>query len=313
MEKYYGYIYKITNLVNGKIYVGKSSNLESIDTYFGSGKLIKYAIKKYGVSNFKKEILEFCHDSESLDTLEKHYILILESGNTKKGYNLAEGGEGGNTYKYFSEERKKDAYKKMADTIRGRKLPEDWKRKISESNKGKTFSEETKRKMRGKSRGLGVPKSEEHRKKIGESNKGKCLGKIPSEATRLKMSISKKEKNKLDEDLVKNIIHDYTTIQSLSCCDLEKMYHVPRARVRRTLLENGVKLKTNSDIQKNKFAKEKNKKSIKRKLISPNGEEFYSCGNFHELCAKLKVNRQKMYSILNGKIDNWKGWKCINL
>lgn len=45
-------IYKTTNLINGKIYIGFDSH--NNPEYFGSGKLIKMALKKYGTSNFKK-------------------------------------------------------------------------------------------------------------------------------------------------------------------------------------------------------------------------------------------------------------------
>ena len=48
-------IYKITNLINGKIYIGQDSN-DRLD-YFGSGLLIKRAIKKYGKENFNKQII----------------------------------------------------------------------------------------------------------------------------------------------------------------------------------------------------------------------------------------------------------------
>lgn len=49
-------IYKITNTINGKIYIGKQSNRNK--KYMGSGKWIKRAIKKYGRSNFIKEIID---------------------------------------------------------------------------------------------------------------------------------------------------------------------------------------------------------------------------------------------------------------
>jgi hypothetical protein len=54
--KYYT-IYKTTNLINGKIYIGKHETSDLNDTYMGSGKVLMNAIKKYGKDSFKKEIL----------------------------------------------------------------------------------------------------------------------------------------------------------------------------------------------------------------------------------------------------------------
>ena len=61
-------IYKITNLNNGKIYIGQDS--KNRKKYFGSGIHIKSAIKKYGITNFKKEILEICESIEHLNLAE---------------------------------------------------------------------------------------------------------------------------------------------------------------------------------------------------------------------------------------------------
>ena len=70
---YYG-LYKITNLINGKMYIGQhvTSNLD--DGYMGSGKIIKYAIKKYGVENFKKEWIGFYEDLDELNYMERVYV-----------------------------------------------------------------------------------------------------------------------------------------------------------------------------------------------------------------------------------------------
>lgn len=87
------FIYKTTNLINGKIYVGKSER--NRQTYLGSGKILKQAIKKYGKENFSREILETCSDKIELAKREIYWIDKLDSRNNKIGYNIAEGGTGG--------------------------------------------------------------------------------------------------------------------------------------------------------------------------------------------------------------------------
>lgn len=89
------YIYKITNLINGKYYIGKRHQKTDKDPlndgYYGSGHALKKAIEKYGIDNFKKEILEFC---ETLDELNKREAEIVNDDVVKdpKSYNLMCGG-----------------------------------------------------------------------------------------------------------------------------------------------------------------------------------------------------------------------------
>ena len=59
--KYYG-LYKITNLVNGKMYIGQHVTDNLDDGYMGSSKILKHAIKKYGLQCFRKEWLGFYED-----------------------------------------------------------------------------------------------------------------------------------------------------------------------------------------------------------------------------------------------------------
>jgi hypothetical protein len=67
----YGYIYKTTNLINGKIYIGrhKATQFEP-HKYIGSGAILKSAIEKYGFENFKCELLDIADDKESLNEKE---------------------------------------------------------------------------------------------------------------------------------------------------------------------------------------------------------------------------------------------------
>ena len=90
-------VYKITNLVNNKIYVGSHITKDLNDNYMGSGKILLKAIKKYGLENFKKEILYKLNSKEEMFLKEKEIVNedFLKRIDT---YNLKEGGEGGWDY-----------------------------------------------------------------------------------------------------------------------------------------------------------------------------------------------------------------------
>lgn len=85
-------VYKITCLVNDKIYVGKDTH--DNPKYLGSGVLIKRAVKKYGKDNFKKEILETCNTLEELNVKEKYWLNKLQPF-YPRGYNILNGSTGG--------------------------------------------------------------------------------------------------------------------------------------------------------------------------------------------------------------------------
>lgn len=94
----YGYIYKTTNLVNGKIYIGqhKSTNFDA--RYYGSGLLLREALKKYGKDNFTIEVIEECASKKELDEKEIYYIYLFDAMNSDIDYNLSLGGTGGDIY-----------------------------------------------------------------------------------------------------------------------------------------------------------------------------------------------------------------------
>ncbi len=90
-------IYKITNLVNGKIYIGKHQTKNIDDGYMGSGNCIKAAILKYGLDNFSKEILSY-HDTEESMNLTEALLVNQEFVDSEDTYNLVIGGSGGWSY-----------------------------------------------------------------------------------------------------------------------------------------------------------------------------------------------------------------------
>lgn len=93
----YGYIYLTTNTVNNKIYVGKHKSSIFNSHYYGSGKLIRLAIAKYGIDAFGVKLLCTCDSLEDLNRMERFYIQEFKSNDLAVGYNISQGGDGGNT------------------------------------------------------------------------------------------------------------------------------------------------------------------------------------------------------------------------
>ncbi len=91
------FVYLTVCLINGKSYVGKYESSERND-YLGSGKLLRRAIRKYGKENFTRIILERYDSVEDCRVGEKKWISLLNAVESPHFYNIAAGGEGGNTY-----------------------------------------------------------------------------------------------------------------------------------------------------------------------------------------------------------------------
>lgn len=185
-------IYKTTNLINGKIYVGKDSKNNPL--YFGSGALLNTAIKKYGKDNFKKEILEEVSSIEILDIREIYWISELNATDRNIGYNITTGGTGGNTYV------NNPNYNNIIINLKKRRHTEETKKKISENNwqsknkgarTGSKWDEDQINKMRDYYKNnpggfKGKNHSEETKQKISEIKSGKKH----SEETKQKMRMS---------------------------------------------------------------------------------------------------------------------------
>lgn len=154
----YGYIYKTTNLVNGKIYIGKRKG-KFTESYKGSGKYLKNAIRKYGIKNFSVEIIEYCDSLESQNKQERYWINYYRSLDVPM-YNIADGGDGGDLVTCLPEEEYIRFKNKISELNRlgivgnkGKHLSESHKQKIGNGNRGKVHSEEWKRKHNDAIRG----------------------------------------------------------------------------------------------------------------------------------------------------------------
>lgn len=111
--KMYYIVYKITNLKNGRFYIGKHSTIDINDGYMGSGTALRQTQEKLGLKYFKKEILIVCDSEEMMNQAEKIYIKGARYNTPKKCYNRVNGGGG----------YKKDPNKikfSMKDIIEGR-------------------------------------------------------------------------------------------------------------------------------------------------------------------------------------------------
>ena len=125
----YGYIYKTVNNKTGKIYIGQHHSSTFDNTYLGSGLLLQRAIKKYGTESFSVELLEWCVSKTHLDEREKYHISKYCSIDNTIGYNIANGGQGGNLGP--------EVCKRIKDALTGRPCSEEKKKLLSEKNKGK--------------------------------------------------------------------------------------------------------------------------------------------------------------------------------
>ncbi len=145
----YGFIYKISNLINGKIYIGQHKGLDFGD-YWGSGTLLNKAYKKYGRDNFSREIIEYAGSKQELNFLEQFYIQKMDSIGPN-GYNIASGGRGGYTGPATPE-----TCEKIRKKLKGRKFTEEHIRNMTLSKRGKP----------------GHPHTEEEKRKISLSHMG---------------------------------------------------------------------------------------------------------------------------------------------
>lgn len=196
-----GWIYLTTNLVNGKIYVGKheiSSDKRANATYICSGRLFKRALKKYGEENFKRKILRLCYTLHELRIWEHVYIVKYKSYIRSIGYNIAKGDV--NTSEYnpakLPEVRKKIS-KSMKGKVGGKNNPmygykfsDEQKKRMSEAQSGeKSWMFGRKGKL---CHNFGRKLSKETRKKISEKLSGKNnpnYGKRWSDEVRYKISL----------------------------------------------------------------------------------------------------------------------------
>jgi group I intron endonuclease len=140
----YGVIYKITNLVNNKVYIGQTTKPIE-ERWKGHNRKngcrsIHNALQKYGIDNFKIEKIDSALNKNELDEKEKLYIKQYKSNIKEFGYNLTDGGA---NKKLCDESRKM-----MSDSSKRRVFSEETRRKIGKAHKGKVIKPEIIEKIR---------------------------------------------------------------------------------------------------------------------------------------------------------------------
>ena len=163
-------IYKITNLVSSKVYIGQTiemvntrikDHLRELRKNTHSNSHLQYSFNKYGESNFIFEKIDETNSFDSLDQLERFYIKLLKANNPEYGFNKTSGGCENHVFNESSNLKKSKSRSGILHT-------EEAKAKISRAGKGRTVS--WNRGMKGVYK-LG-PASEERKKKIGEAQLG---------------------------------------------------------------------------------------------------------------------------------------------
>jgi hypothetical protein len=173
------YIYKTTCNVTGKFYVGMHSTNNLDDGYMGSGKRLRYSIRKYGVENHIKEILEYYQTREELSKRERE-IVNKELIKEYLCMNLIVGGEGGRGF--TSEEQKLNAIKSNEKQKLLREDPEWVVRKANRmSVTNKQQYEEGKREKKYFHDWNGKNHSEESKQLMSENKKGTGIGETNSQ------------------------------------------------------------------------------------------------------------------------------------
>jgi group I intron endonuclease len=227
-------IYITTNLVNGKKYIGRDSN--NNPHYYGSGNALKKAIKKYGKSNFKKDIIEICSSIEELCNREKYWIKNFNAVQSKMFYNLDE-----NTYGSTK-------FNNINKTSQSHKLKKYWENidpiKKEEFSKNMSLVQS---KINQKHTPESIEKIKKNRKTFPE-NKRKSQGLWEqSKETKTKRSIIMKEKSKKYTDKIKKKIDQYDIngvfIKTWDCIkDIKKQLNIDSGSISNCV--NGIRQKT---------------------------------------------------------------------
>jgi group I intron endonuclease len=262
-------IYKITNLIDGKVYIGQTVNynkrkkrhLNSLKNGNHHNEHLQRAFDKYGEDSFKIELIKKCN-IEELDKLERYYIRELDACNHDKGYNMMYGGQ---RYRNFT----KEVRLKMSEAGKGRKFTEEHKKRIGLAQKGRVISRQS------------IEKAKETRKKLkvhcGEKNPNALIS--DSVAKQIIMDLIEgtpvkniAENHQVSNDVVYNIMYNKTYIHIMP--DVREELKTRTSILQENKIESSIEMYLSGNSQ-NKIAKELNisrntlRKELKARDINP--------------------------------------------
>lgn len=215
-------IYKATNLINGKVYIGqtiRTLHMRRI-THLSEARRKKRnhhfhnSLNKHGFDNFKWETIDSAKTQLELNQRERFWILFYDSTNPKYGYNRDYGGSFG--------KRSKETRQKMSRIMKGRKFSKEHCENISKAKKGLPLSEKAKKSMKNRKNGWTKELREKKsiamkrenldpaiRRKISDANTGEGNGRC-----------------KITEDIVIRIKHELN--ENIMINDIAKKYCISR-------------------------------------------------------------------------------------
>lgn len=191
----FGYIYKTTNLINDKIYVGQHKKKFFDKNYYGSGSILNKSIKTYGIENFKCEIVDSAETKEELNKKEIYWIDKLNSRNRKIGYNIRKGGELGSTFNHTKEAKEKISLHN-AKYWYGKSRSKITNLKISKKLKNRKRSKESILKQ------INTNKNRTLSEKEIQQRKNIHLGKKVNNQTKIKISLSLKGRKWMNNSII---------------------------------------------------------------------------------------------------------------
>lgn len=311
MKIFKGYIYLIQNIQNNKIYIGQTT--QRFETYIkrhisnaernkdSNTRYLYRAIRKYGFSNFKCEILGYCNSEEELNEAEIACIEFFQSNNFIYGYNMTLGGEGAKGLKHTEKYKKQKSIALLGNKFNlGKKHTEETKQILREAATGKTPSEETRQKISG--------------------------AKIKDKNPRWRHDV-------IDEDIVKLYLNGYSIediAKRLDCCSylISKRLKGLRLQKRKRIIKEGYippfkgkhlseehKRKI-SESNKGKILSEESRKKISEKAkgrVSPNKGKIMSEESRKKMSIAKKDKKQTQEHINNAQTAKKRNKELKNL